>query len=72
MGASDVEGGLSLFKVKHDPLISTDLFNKEQLRLEKLGQVILRLVEKVLQTIMTHVIEKLTCGGGKLEDLAGQ
>ena len=33
MGAGDVaEGGLSLFKNVPDPLISTDLFNKEQRR----------------------------------------
>ena len=37
MGASDVaEGGLSLFKNVPDPLISTDLFNKEQLRLREI------------------------------------
>ena len=68
MGASDVyeEGGLSLFKNVHDPLISFDLFNKEQLRLREIrSSYTTPYREKFLQTINDPRCEKLTSGAGK-------
>ena len=67
MGASDVaEGGLSLFKNVPDPLISTDLFNKEQLRLREIrSSYTTPYREKFLQTINDPRYEKLTSGAGK-------
>ena len=72
MGASDVaEGGLSLFKNVPDPLISTDLFNKEQLRLREIrSSYTTPCREKFLQTINDPRCEKLTLEQGKLEDLS--
>ena len=67
MGAGDVaEGGLSLFKNVPDPLISTDLFNKEQLRLREIrSSYTTPYREKFLQTIDDPRYEKLTSGAGK-------
>lgn len=67
MGAGDVaEGGLSLFKNVPDPLISTELFNKEQLRLREIrSSYTTPYREKFLQTINDPRYEKLTSGAGK-------
>ena len=58
--------GLSLFKGVHDPLISTDLFNKEQLRLREIrSSYTTPYREKFLQTISDPRCEKINAWSRK-------
>ena len=67
MGATDVaEGGLSLFKNVPDPLISTELFKKEQTRLREIKSgYTAPYRENFLEKVNDPRYEKLTSGAGK-------
>ena len=67
MGATDIaEGGSSLFKNVPDPVISTELFNKEQTRLREIRSGYTEpFRDNFLNTVKDPRYEKLRSGAGK-------